>query len=270
LVDFDAPDADAPAASASVVGYATARALPLAVAVTALPPPPPPAAAGSSSPSRGRLVAASPSLRPGCALAPRVGRVHVVGDGGVGKAALVAALVRSWPQALVAAEERAEGPKEVAAAATGAWGAGPGLGCLDASDGGGGSRLQGGGPGAGPLHVPRGFAPLPSRDAPLGCWVHRASVAPAAPAAAASAGASARGVARCARREAWAGGLRPLSLWADATVLVLVDLTLDRRKQHAALKRHLKLLQAAAPENATVMVEGCLSSWNAPLSSHRL
>jgi hypothetical protein len=56
------------------------------------------------------------------------------------------------------------------------------------------------------------------------------------------------------RREPFICSLRPLSMWADAVVVVVVDLTMDRRRLHTALKRHLKLLQAAAPENATVMV----------------
>lgn len=248
----------------------------------------------------------------------------MIGDRGAGKAALVAALVRNWPQSLTSPEEQFEGPKgserggssgssAVAAAAVAAssdvsfstlaptgsssnqhyhltsWFGATG----STNDSAGGSRLQGGEAWAGPLHVTRNFAPLSSKEAPFSCWVHRASLlgsagstassgaatgataggggggasaAAATTAVSMSSGASARAVALHSRREPWIGGWRPLSMWADAVVIVVVDLTMDRRRLHTALKRHLKLLQAAAPENATVMVDVFLSLVSFPCS----
>lgn len=310
-VDFDTPDvvplgtsADAPQISSS------SSSIPLAVAVTAMPPPPNHAypqarcvtisSSSSSSAnattasrtlprSRSRLVDEHPTLRPGSALAPRMGRLHVIGDRGVGKAALVAALVRTWPQSLTASEEQFEGPKGSergnggVAAASGSsdvafsthfsGGAGSNyhhrswFGAVGSSSD--ASHLQGGDAWAGPIHVTRGFAPLSTKEAPFSCWVHRASLlgstspsslnsatasAGASAASSVSGGASARAMALHSRREPFICSLRPLSMWADAVVVVVVDLTMDRRRLHTALKRHLKLLQAAAPENATVMV----------------
>ena len=244
-------------------GAATALAAAAAYPVSAMTAPPPLG-------SRARLVERTPSLRPGGPLARRTARLHVLGDGGAGKATLVASLARGWRAALSAAEEAAPDLTKAAGSGGGSGNLGslaafafPQLPSATTGHAAGHAAVRaavscGGSWGDERLVLHEGGG---AEGAPFAVWVHRSGLASHA---GSPAGTSAARLALTSHRpellddlelaaaaaEGVAAGLRPLACFPDGTFVVCVDLSGAREAQRESLVRHLRLVHSVAPPDA--------------------